>query len=92
VQWEPLEENHALNCIITALAEKSKQVTIKAQQAHQGDAQASQNSVGVRYGSVYLTTGERNSLSQIVGINAHLFQLATLSASLKTELQANDVS
>jgi hypothetical protein len=52
-----LEENRALSRIITALAEQSKQVVGKAQQARQGAAQAAQEVVGVRTSIVSLTAG-----------------------------------
>jgi hypothetical protein len=55
-----LEENRALSRIITALAEQSKQVAIKVQQARQGAAQAAQEMVGARASIVSLTAGERN--------------------------------
>jgi hypothetical protein len=75
--WKSLEENRALNCIITALAEQAKQVTVKVQQARQGAANASQDAFGVGSSSVSLTTGERNDVPQIAGINTQLFQLSS---------------
>jgi uncharacterized protein with GYD domain len=78
-----LEENRALSRIITALAEQSKQVAVKAQQARQGAAQAAQEVVGVRTSIVYLTAGEKNSVTQIVETHAKLFQLASLVGRLQ---------
>jgi hypothetical protein len=65
--------NRALNRIIATLADQAKPITIKVQQAHQGSAQAPQYVVGIDSIIVPLDTGERNSVSQIVGINAQLF-------------------
>jgi acid phosphatase family membrane protein YuiD len=84
-----LKKNRALNHIIAALAEKTKQVTINVQHARQTAAQALQYVVGVCSSIVSLTTGERHSVSQMVGINAQLFQLATLLSHLQTEVHTN---
>jgi hypothetical protein len=84
-----LEENRALSRIITALAEQSKQVSIKVQHARQRAAQAAEELVGVRTSIVSLTAGERNSVTQIAEIHAQLFQLASLLGRLQREVQAN---
>jgi hypothetical protein len=75
--------------IITALAEQSKQVAVKAQQVCQRAAQATQEVVGVRTSSVSLAAGERNSVTQIAEIHANLFQLVSLLGRLQREVQAN---
>jgi hypothetical protein len=57
-----LEENCALNCIITTLGEHAKQVSIKAQQACQGASQAANDIVGIRSSIVALTNSERKQV------------------------------
>jgi hypothetical protein len=61
-----LEEICALNCVITALGEQAKQVSIKAQQARQGASQASNNVFGMRSSIVALMNSERNSFLKFV--------------------------
>jgi hypothetical protein len=80
-----LEENRALSRIITALAEHSKQVAVKAKQSRQGAAQAAQEVVGVRTSIVSLTAGENNNVSQIEEIHAKFSQLASLVGCLPSE-------
>lgn len=78
-----------MNRIIATLAEQAKQVSINVQQARQCAAHTTQDGVGVRSSSVALTTGQRNSVSHIKGINANFFHLASLLGSLQNEVQDN---
>jgi hypothetical protein len=67
-----LEENCALNRIITALGEQAKQVSIKAQQARQGASQAANDVVGIRSSIVALTNSERNKNLEFEDVNTKM--------------------
>jgi hypothetical protein len=84
-----LEENRALSRIITALAEQSKKVAIKAQHAHQGSAQTAPEVFGVRASNVSLTSGDRNSVTQIAEIHGQFFQIASLLGRLQRKVHVN---
>jgi hypothetical protein len=84
-----LEDNRALNHIITALGEQAKQVFVKTQQAQQGASQASNDVVGMRSSIVALTNSERNSFLKFEDINTKLLQLAFLLGHIKIEVQGN---
>jgi hypothetical protein len=66
-----LEENRALNRIITVLGEQTKQVSVKAQQARQGASQASNDIVGMRSSIVALANSERNSFLKFEDIDTY---------------------
>jgi hypothetical protein len=84
-----LEENRALNRIITALGEQAKQMSIKAQQARQGAPQAAKDVVGMRSGIVALTNNERNTGLNFEDANTKMLQLASLLGYMQREVQVN---
>jgi hypothetical protein len=84
-----LEENRALNRIITALWEQAEQVSIKAQQALQGASQAANDVVGMRSSIVALTNSERNTGLKFEAVNAKMLQLASLLGHMQREVQVN---
>jgi hypothetical protein len=84
-----LEENRALNRIITALGEQAKQVSVKAQQARQGASQAANDVVGIRSSIVALTNSERNTGLKFEDVNTKMLQLANLLGHMQIEVQVN---
>jgi hypothetical protein len=78
-----LEENLALNRIITALGEQAKKVSIKAQQARQGASQAANDVVGMRSSIVDLTNSELNTGLKFEDVNTKMLQLASLLGHMK---------
>jgi hypothetical protein len=84
-----LEENRALNCIITALGEQSKQVPIKAQQARQGASQAANDVVGIISSIVALTNSEQNTGLKFEYVNTKMLQLASLLGHMQRKVQVN---
>jgi hypothetical protein len=69
-----LEENRALDRIITALGEHTNQVSGKARQ---GDSQASNDVVGTRSSIVALTNSEQNSFLKFEDIRGSQFYLVS---------------
>jgi hypothetical protein len=84
-----LEENCALNRIITALGEQAKQVSIKAQQTRQGASQAANDVVGIRSSIVALTNSERNTGLKCEDVNTKMLQLVSLLVHMQREVQVN---
>jgi hypothetical protein len=84
-----LEENYALNCIITTLGEQAKQVSVKAQQDRQGASQASSDVVGTGSSIVALMNSQRNSILKFEDINTKLLQLASFLGHIQREVQGN---
>jgi hypothetical protein len=84
-----LEENRALNCIITALGNQAKQVSIKAQQARQIASQAANDVVGMISSIVALMNSERNTGLKFEDINTKMLQLASLLGHMQREVQVN---
>jgi hypothetical protein len=64
-------------------------VSIKAQQAHQGDSQAANDVVGIRSSIVALTNSERNTNLKIEDVNTKMLQLASLLGHMQREVQVN---
>jgi hypothetical protein len=84
-----LEENCALNRIITALGEQAKQVSVKAQQARQGASQASNDVIAMRSSIVALKNSDQNSGLKFEDINTKLLQLASVLGHIQREVQVN---
>jgi hypothetical protein len=84
-----LEDNRALNRIITALGEQAKQLSIKAQQARQGASRDANDVVGIISSSVALTNSERNTGLKFEDVNTKMLQLASLLGNMQREVQVN---
>jgi hypothetical protein len=84
-----LEENRALNRIVTVLGEQAKQVSIKAQQARQGASQAANDVVGIRSNIVALSNSERNTNLKFEDVNTKMLQLASLLGHMQREVQVS---